>query len=392
MSKTFGNILDENKGAGPGFDILRLFLAIAVLMSHVAPIGKTRGFFPELFNLIHGSGGTTHSASFVAGPIAKAIADDRWHPLHSFALTHVPMFFALSGFLVAGSAFRTKRLVPFLALRFFRIFPALCVEVTLSAIIIGVIFTILPTNIYYSSHQFLSYFGNIIGIVQMELPGVSFNGSEVVNANLWTLPSEFHCYLLLGAMIVSGLLFVRRAMNLIFVISTAGFLLANWIYNYQASPNGILDGWVNVYYFFCGAMLYLWRDKIPYSWWLLVPFIAITYVLMSFQHAIFIYPLMLTYITVFIGLTSFPTNWLVSSGDYSYGIYLYGFPITQVLVAVIPGMRHNYFVLLLSSILCTGLFAAFSWHVIEKKFLRLRKHFSVRSAKIAQELRPSILR
>ena len=51
------------------------------------------------------------------------------------------MFFALSGFLVTGSALRTGRLVPFLGLRVLRLLPALFVEVTLSAIILGGIFT-----------------------------------------------------------------------------------------------------------------------------------------------------------------------------------------------------------------------------------------------------------
>jgi peptidoglycan/LPS O-acetylase OafA/YrhL len=74
--------------------------------------------------------------------------------------------------------------LPFLGLRFFRIFPALCVEVALSAIVIGALFTSLPLSEYFSSTGFFVYFGNILGIVQMHLPGVTFGGNDVVNANL----------------------------------------------------------------------------------------------------------------------------------------------------------------------------------------------------------------
>jgi peptidoglycan/LPS O-acetylase OafA/YrhL len=68
------------------------------------------------------------------------------------------MFFALSGFLVIGSAFRTRRVLPFLTLRFFRIFPPLLVEVTLSAVVIGAIYTTLPLDGYYTSKGFLTDF------------------------------------------------------------------------------------------------------------------------------------------------------------------------------------------------------------------------------------------
>ena len=51
----------------------------------------------------------------------------------------------------------------------------------------------------------------------------------------------------------------------------------------------------------------------------------VCYCLMMSSKMVFVYPLLLTYMTVFIGLFPFPKFSLLKSGDYSYGIYLYSF-------------------------------------------------------------------
>ena len=82
------------------------------------------------------------------------------------------MFFSLSGFLVAGSLERCRTIVSFGGLRVMRIFPALVVEVALSAIILGPIYTNLPLREYFSAPEFRHYFGNMLGNVHYVLPGV----------------------------------------------------------------------------------------------------------------------------------------------------------------------------------------------------------------------------
>ena len=126
-------------------------------------------------------------------------------------LSYLPMFFALSGFLVTGSALRTGRLIPFLGLRVLRLLPALLVEVTLSAIILGATFTQLPLSEYYASPMFWSYFLNIVGDIHLFLPEVfNNNNTDIVNSNLWTLPWELQCYIVMSVMIVTGVLFHRN--------------------------------------------------------------------------------------------------------------------------------------------------------------------------------------
>jgi peptidoglycan/LPS O-acetylase OafA/YrhL len=115
-------------------------------------------------------------------------------------------------------------------------------------------------------------------------------------------------------------------------------------------------------------MFFHWRDRIPYSRWLLVPSIVTAYALLFTTRAVYIIPPLVTYVTVYIGLTSFQSNRLLQLGDYSYGIYLYGYPISEALVRTFPVLRGNVFGLTASAIICTGLFAFLSWHLVEKRF------------------------
>ena len=88
-----------------------------------------------------------------------------------------------------------------------------------------------------------------------------------------------------------------------------------------------------IYYFVAGVLVFLWRDKFVFHEGLFLASAVLCYILMMSPKTVFIYPALLTYITVFIGLFPFPRFSLVKSGDYSYGIYLYGFPVTQAVFA-----------------------------------------------------------
>lgn len=78
------------------------------------------------------------------------------------------------------------------------------------------------------------------------------------------------------------------------------------------------------------------------------------------------------YVTVFLGLTSPRKLGVLRGADYSYGVFLYGYPIQQAFVALGP-WAHNWW---LNGIVCSivaACFAAFSWRFIEKPALKLRK-------------------
>ena len=209
---TMADVLDASGGTGRGFDFLRFSLSILILLSHISGlIGTTGAMNAILTSIFHIDAhiGSQLAQLNAAGVSAVEEGQRRLTGLsRPITLSYLPMFFALSGFLVTGSALRTKRLLPFLGLRVLRLLPALFVEVTLSAIVLGGIFTTLPLLTYYTSEGFLTYFLNILGDVHFYLPGVfeKTSQSSVVNGNLWTLPWELYCYILLSVIILSTML------------------------------------------------------------------------------------------------------------------------------------------------------------------------------------------
>ena len=286
----------------------------------------------------------------------------------------VPMFFALSGFLVTGSAIRLGSVGRFLEFRLLRIFPALLVEISLSAFLLGILFSNLPIRDYLASPMFWRYFGNIIGENWFWLPGVfSENPSPLVNANLWTLPAEFDCYLIMAGLMATGLVLRRKIFLACFGIATLGLIVASLATGYGVRTS-VWSIPAVVYCFFTGVVFFQWREKIPLNFgWMAV---SVLWVLLTFRSAslCFLVPIPLTYIVVYLGCNPRLAMPFMKGRDYSYGIYLYGFPITQAVVAAYPGIGR--FALFPTALAVTLLFAALSWHWIEKPFLRLKRQRS----------------
>src|ERR1700744_2350383 len=145
--------LVEGQNRPSGFDYLRIVLAVGVVLAH--------------------------SFLLPTGPAGE----NNWYFM--FAPLIVPMFFALSGFLIAGSFERAKSLFVFFGLRVFRIAPALSVEVLISALILGPLLTDYSLRQYLAAPEFHAYFLNIVGEIHYVLPGVFLhNPNNLVNGQL----------------------------------------------------------------------------------------------------------------------------------------------------------------------------------------------------------------
>ena len=147
-----------------------------------------------------------------------------WHtPLKPFYRIVLPMFFALSGFLVAGSFERCKTIGLFIGLRAIRIYPALIVEVCVSALLLGPLLTEYSWSKYFSDIQFWQYLLNVTGHIHYLLPGVFLNNPipDTVNGQLWTVPYELICYIFLIVAALAGVLNNRVVAVIAFGVLTA---------------------------------------------------------------------------------------------------------------------------------------------------------------------------
>ncbi len=286
----------------------------------------------------------------------------------------------------------------FLTNRALRIFPALGVETLLSALILGPLVTSLAVGAYFQNPEFFRYFGNIIGWVYFYLPGVFETNPlpRTVNGQLWTLQPEFWCYFLMAGAMWSGLVGNRKLLLVLGLISLA-IMTALYIYDpvtFDAKGENFFHPWYIVVLFWFGVTYFLYAEKIVLSITLFLFSCAVYWGLMFFNFLTPMAGIPLTYIMVYIGMSAFPWWDRLVKSDYSYGIYLYHFPIIQTLMwALNPtefSKLSNVIQLLIvfpvSLAISIG-FAALSWRYIEKPALGLRKVFA-RTKPITGEMPP----
>ncbi|HEU0117083.1 MAG TPA: acyltransferase, partial [Alphaproteobacteria bacterium] len=197
---TFEQKFAESGYRPSGFDYQRLILALLVIFIHSFDISYGKAY---LWNL--------------PGVVSAA------------ARLIVPMFFFLSGFLVTKSLESCGNILQYLWHRSVRIFPALSVEIFLSAVLLGGLVTTLPLQDYYSSAGFWGYFLNIVGYLHLNLPGVFADNPrpDMVNGQLWTVPPELICYLSLVLFTFIGLI-RHRWLLLAFVVAAQLFLAVHY--------------------------------------------------------------------------------------------------------------------------------------------------------------------
>lgn len=323
------------------FDLLRLGAALAVLLSHsYALVGRVEP----------GVGGQS------VGNIA------------------VLVFFAISGYLIAQSWSREPRLALFAAKRALRIMPALIAVLLLSALVIGPLVTTAPLSSYFSSADTWRYVtDNAVMHTTYDLPGVftanPFPG--VVNGSLWTLKHEVLCYALLAALGLCGLLRRRAVATGVLIALIAGLAVA------RTSGPAFFDQSELERAFCVAALLQVWRDVIPWSRAAAVA-LVVAWIAAADTAA-----------GAWLAVTAIPYATIVAAGalpaaaerplrgvDVSYGVYLWAFPVQQVLVQVAGIDRPA----LLSAVALpvTAACALASWFLVEHPALRLKSRVTGR--------------
>ena len=299
-------------------------------------------------------------------------------------LLGVYIFFAISGYLVAQSWSRDPHVLRFMAKRALRIFPGLVVCTLLSVLVLGPLLTSLDANAYWQNEHTLGYLSNIALYISYHLPGVFANNAwpHAVNGSLWSLPVEFFMYLLLaliglvGALVQAALNMQRATawlvggMSLLFIALAALWALPTQeaMVVYRTDLRHIPMCGV---YFMVGASLYCfqWEKHFTLSNVLLalVAWLSLSHRTQWFAMASW---LVLPFVVMAFGLAQHP--WLVRmhTRDYSYGIYIYAFPVQQTVASFWPQMPLPAY--LLSTFVITVALAATSWHFVEKPALKYK--------------------
>ena len=337
-------------GRDNNLNLMRVFAAMLVLLSHS-------------FTLATGDSSTEPGRS----QLGLTFGD--------FA---VDIFFVMSGFLVTRSISRSQSLRQYALARGFRIFPGLWVALAISTAAVCVAFSavspmqnlLTPAVWRYLLQNAVVVTGPVFGFPGA-FPDNPYPGS--VNASLWTLPLEVWMYILLAcAWAVATWLPRQRADNFQNLVRALAVLMTVGAIGSVAigHPSSSLR---HASMFYIAACLYGLQDRIPLRG------VAAGVMLAMLLSAAFLprllfelfYRLLLPYLVLYL---AFVPGGIVrrynSLGDYSYGIYIYAFPIQQMCVACVPGI--SVWSLLMLSAVLTVLAAVLSWHIVENRAMNWR--------------------
>jgi peptidoglycan/LPS O-acetylase OafA/YrhL len=274
--------------------------------------------------------------------------------------------------------------------RFLRIFPAFWVCLVVTAFAFGAIALAknpLPHCGYVCYLKlrpgpFSYIYSN--GLLKLNQLNVANSKLFLANGSLWTLFFEFLCYLLLAALSFVGVLQHRAWVALI----AAGIFFALLITTLDPSLESMFNGGSNYILmnfmvlslaFLSGTLIYLYRERVPDSVLLagvcVVAFVA-TLHLPTEGHDWTLNPskfgvFLLAYPMLWLG-AHLPCYWIGSKNDYSYGVYIYAYPLTQLLVSL-GADRLGFWPFMGLTASVTLAFAVASWWLIEKHALRLKK-------------------
>jgi peptidoglycan/LPS O-acetylase OafA/YrhL len=248
----------------------------------------------------------------------------------------VCIFFFISGLLIAKSA-ATQPWHKFWAARILRIYPALWANL-IFCVLLGYYVSGLDWLSFFLNPEvlhFLWYNGTLTN-AYFTLPNVfadlPWNG---INGSLWTLPEELRMYIY--CFIIGALGMLRKnslskiAFNIMCLGAFACFLTLGELPHINKAAIVYLP-----LYFLLGMAAYVNAAHIRLKWWVLAALMAAlipTYIYASRGCYDLAFAVALSY---FILLLAYGKHWRKLDfghiGDFSYGTYLYGYPIQQLII------------------------------------------------------------
>lgn len=201
------------------------------------------------------------------------------------------------------------------------------------------------------------------------------------NGSLWTLYFEFLCYLFVGLLLIW-----KRArtsvwpVTLAFVLATAVFVRADVAVSAVGGDESIRLLASLLPYFLGGALIRLLKPYIGLNWIAGVLSLVIMIVGVNVGPIWIAQALAPLYAYGLLWLsTVIPQPKWIARHDVSYGIYIYAFPVQQLL-AVFGLYTLNVFWFSTIALAITTVFALASWFIIERPALRRTRIATGRSA------------
>ena len=342
----------ENAGHPNNFNLLRLLAATLVIFSHSYMLRSPAGTLKETYLL--NSAGVGWAA--------------------------VNIFFVMSGYLIARSLKRTSGIRRFAINRILRIYPGLFICVVVTTLTLGLVYRRADFFDYITSHQTILFMlGNISALsVKFYLPGVFEHNIYVgaVDGSLWSLPFEISCYVIIAFAAFSGMLTNVSRRLIIFSFFALFYVIGGFLIETGRFPHSVSLGFMHrlTICFSLGALYANISPRLHIRWWHLC-IAAVAFSLSCLSPILFfrcsVATLSLSLFVFWAAFLQHPfLQRLRDLPDWSYGLYIYAFPIQQLLLAFWPGLSLNEHFCV--ALLATSVPASLSWHFIEKPALRLK--------------------
>jgi peptidoglycan/LPS O-acetylase OafA/YrhL len=316
-------------------------------------------------------------------------------------------FFAISGFLITASWLSNPRLRNYFVARGLRILPGLWVCLTITAFVIAPIGVAIqggPAAKLLLSRAPIEYVlkNSAVAMLKPDIGGTpqGVPWSHAWDGSLWTLLPEVFCYITVAVLGVTGLLsrrwLIPAALAMALALST---LLPPWSVfadaieaQQQIDPAkaALVLGAVATRFavmFLAGALLCQFRDVIPARWSLVAVSVVIVLASSLLPNYRLIGGIPLTYAIIVSGALIHDKRLRLRT-DLSYGVYIYAFPIQQLLVIWGLGSM-NPVVFAVIAAFATVPLAALSWFLVEKPSLSLKSRLKRRSVAPVEVRQPA---
>ena len=297
----------------------------------------------------------------------------------------VNFFFVISGFLILRSFERSSDFRDYLKKRILRIYPGFIVVFMMSFLVFGPLGHINhgTINSYRDFIHFIPLKREFANMLSLQSPIESRYFTHLpqtgLNNSLWTIQYEFICYLFVPILVWMG--FIKHKAWLLIALMISYILFSLQSIGYIFPFNNNLSGGVigNPYYyprfftyFLFGSSVYLFRDNIPRSLFIAIPAFVLFLFAFKLRLIDIIWPITGTYLLFYFAyhrIALFPN--FAKYGDFSYGIYLYGWPLQQ-LILLFFGKYLNVYTFFLVVFPIILIFAIVSWIFVEGPALKLK--------------------